>query len=118
MQLIRTLLLLLTTIILVAFVGINGVFPWKVVSINFWPQQDGTYVHLEWPVGLIVLASMVLGFLPMWLIHKGARWQLKRRIGFLENSVKSASQSVPVVAGNAASQLEGATTQDPLAPPQ
>ncbi len=117
MQLLRTLLLLLITVILVAFVGINGVFPWSTVSINFWPQQDGTYVHLQWPVGLIVLASMVLGFLPMWLLHKGARWQFKRRIGFLENSVKSASQTAPTAFGTT-TQLETATTPDPLAPPQ
>ena len=113
MQLIRTLLLLAFTVALVAFIAIN----WQTVPLNLWPLDDGNYVHLEWPVGFIVIVSMVLGFLPMWLIHKGARWQLKRRIGFLENSVKSASQSAPSAIGTA-TQLEKATTQDPLAPPQ
>lgn len=91
MQLIRTLLLLIVTIALVAFIAIN----WQTVPLNLWPLQDGNYVHLEWPVGFIVIVSMALGFLPMWLLHKGARWRLTRRISFLENSVKSASQSSP-----------------------
>jgi lipopolysaccharide assembly protein A len=108
MQLIRTLLLLLVTIALVAFIAIN----WQTVPLNLWPLADGNYVHLEWPVGFIVLVSMVLGFLPMWLIHKGARWQLKRRIGFLENSVKSSSQSVPPTAAPT-TQLDAVRSEPP-----
>lgn len=108
MQLIRTLLLLLVTIALVAFIAIN----WQTVPLNLWPLADGNYVHLEWPVGFIVLVSMVLGFLPMWLIHKGARWQLKRRIGFLENSVKSASQSVPTAVATT-TQLDAVQPEPP-----
>jgi lipopolysaccharide assembly protein A len=110
MQLIRTLLLLLITVALVAFIAIN----WQTVPLNLWPLQDGNYVHLEWPVGFIVLISMAAGFLPMWLLHKGARWQLNRRISFLENSVKSASQSAPAPIATT-TQLEAAT-QEPSAP--
>ena len=110
MQVIRTLLLLIVTIALVAFIAIN----WQTVPLNLWPLQDGNYVHLEWPVGFIVLISMALGFLPMWLIHKGARWRLNRRIGFLENSVKSASQSDPVPIATS-TQLEA--QQEPPASP-
>ncbi|HQV03707.1 MULTISPECIES: LapA family protein [unclassified Novosphingobium] len=106
MQLIRTLLLLLVTIALVAFIAIN----WQTVPLNLWPLQDGNYVHLEWPVGFIVIISMALGFLPMWLLHKGARWRLTRRISFLENSVKSASQSAPIATST---QLEAATPEAP-----
>jgi putative membrane protein len=113
MQLIRTLLLIAVTVALVAFIAIN----WQTVPLNLWPLQDGNYVHLEWPVGFIVIVSMVLGFVPMWLIHKGARWQLNRRIGFLENSVKSASQPAPSAIATT-TQLEAAATPDPLAPTQ
>lgn len=113
MQLIRTLLLLASTVLLVAFIAIN----WQTVPLNLWPLQDGNYVHLEWPVGFIVIVAMALGFLPMWLLHKGARWQLNRRIGFLENAVKANSQTAPSAIGTT-TQLETATTQDPLAPPQ
>lgn len=111
MQLIRTLILLIVTIVLVAFVAIN----WQTVPLNLWPLQDGNYLHLEWPVGFIVLVSMVLGFVPMWLIHKGARWRLNRRIGFLENSVKSATQSNPTAIATS-TQLDAAQTEPPANP--
>ncbi|MEQ1641718.1 MAG: LapA family protein [Novosphingobium sp.] len=106
MQLIRTLLLLLVTIALVAFIAIN----WQTVPLNLWPLQDSNYVHLEWPVGFIVLVSMAAGFLPMWLLHKGARWRLNRRIGFLENSMKASSQSEPAPIATS-TQLEAATQE-------
>lgn len=108
MQLIRTLILLLFTIALVAFVAIN----WEPVSLNLWPLADGNYVHLEWPVGFIVLISMALGFLPMWLLHKGARWRLIRRINFLENTVKSSSQGEPSMVATT-TQLEQAAQEQP-----
>jgi uncharacterized integral membrane protein len=111
MQLIRTLLLLIVTIALVAFIAIN----WQTVPLNLWPLQDGNYVHLEWPVGFIVLLSMAFGFLPMWMLHKGARWRLNRRINFLENSVKSASQSEPAPIA-ASTQLEAAAQEAPVPP--
>ena len=110
MQLLRTLLLLLVTIALVAFVAIN----WQTVPLNLWPLQDGNYVHLEWPVGFIVLVSMAAGFLPMWLLHKGARWRLNRRIGFLENSVKASSQTPPIATST---QLEAAAPELPTGQP-
>lgn len=110
MQLLRTLLLLLITIALVAFVGINGIFPWQTVPVNLWPLQDGSYLHVKWPVGFIVLVSMAAGFLPMWLLHKGARWRLNRRIGFLENSMKAASQTPPIATST---QLEAAAQEQP-----
>ncbi len=111
MQLLRTLLLLLVTIALVAFIAIN----WQTVPLNLWPLQDGNYVHLEWPVGFVVLISMVAGFLPMWLIHKGARWRLNRRIGFLENSMKASSQAAPTAIATS-TQLEAANQEQPSGP--
>jgi len=91
MQLIRTMLLLAGTIALVAFVAIN----WNPVEVNLWPLANGQFLHFVWPVGFIVLFSMLLGFAPMWLFHKGVRWRFKRRISVLENSVKSAGASSP-----------------------
>ena len=111
MQLIRTLLLLIVTVALVAFVAIN----WHTAPLNLWPLQDGNYLYLEWPVGFIVLISMVLGFVPMWLIHKGARWRLNRRISFLENSVKSATQSNPTAIATS-TQLDAAQPEPPANP--
>ncbi|HEX4848054.1 MAG TPA: LapA family protein [Novosphingobium sp.] len=113
MQLIRTLLLLLVTIILVAFIAIN----WQTVPLNLWPLQDGNYLHLEWPVGFIVLVSMTLGFLPMWLLHKGVRWRLNRRISLLETTMKSAATTPGAPTAVATTtQLEAAAQEPPANP--
>jgi hypothetical protein len=50
----------------------------------------------------------------MWLLHKGARWRLQRRIAFLENTLKSASQSDPTSIATS-TQLEA--REEPSAPP-
>ncbi len=92
MQAIRTVLWVLLAIVMVAFIAIN----WVAVPVNIWPVADGTYLHFNWPIGLVVLVSFLLGLVPMWLLHKGARWRFNRRIGTLENSVRAASVSVPV----------------------
>ena len=108
MQIIRTIVWVVVLLALLLF-SINN---WQDVEVKIW---EGLILQTKLPA--LVVFSFLLGLLPMWLIHKGARWQLKRRIGFLENSVKSASQSVPPAIGTT-TPLETATTQDPLAPPQ
>ena len=88
---IRSILLVLLTVVLVAFIAIN----WTKVPVNFWPLDNGEYLNFEWPVGFIVLISFMAGVVPMWLLHKGARWRLNRRIASLENSVRSVAISTP-----------------------
>ena len=91
MQFLRTLFLVALTIVLVAFIAIN----WEPVQVNFWPLEGG-YLYFEWPVGFIVLISFLAGLLPMWLLHKGARWRFKRRIDSLENSVRAVTPTPPL----------------------
>lgn len=88
MQFIRTALWVMLAIALVAFIAIN----WTPVRVNVWPDSSdiGGFIHVQWPVGLIVLVSFFAGLLPMWLLSKAGRWRLKRRIGMLENSVRAA----------------------------
>ena len=90
MQAIRTIIWVLLAVALAAFIAIN----WNPVRVNFWPLSDG-YLHFDWPVGFIVLFSFVLGLLPMWLLHRAARWRLNRRIATLENTVKATTATVP-----------------------
>jgi len=111
MQLIRTILLIVITIVLVAFVAIN----WTPVDVNFWPLDNGNYLHVKWPVGLIVLVAMALGYLPMWLLHKGARWNYNRRLNALENSVKAATAGNPAMIATS-TQLEAAAEEPPVNP--
>ena len=87
MQVIRTIVWIAITAILVAFVAMN----WTKVPVNFWPLDNGNYVHFEWPVGVIALLFFLLGVIPTWLYVRAVRWRLNRRIGSLENSLRASS---------------------------
>jgi len=92
MQALRTIILVAMTIVLVAFIAIN----WTTVPVNIWPLATGEYLHVEWPVGFIVLVAFILGMFPMWLLSRASKWRLNRRISTLENSVAAASVSAPI----------------------
>ena len=87
MQFIRTLIWVLLTAVLVAFIAIN----WNPAPLNFWPLANGQYLHFDWPVGLTILLAFLAGIAPMWLLHRAGRWRLNRRIATLENSLKAVS---------------------------
>lgn len=108
MQVIRTLLLILITIVVVSFIAIN----WQTVPLNLWPISDGKYLYVEWPVGLVFIFGILLGFVPMWLLHKGVRWQLNRRIDLMENTVKASSMGQPSAFATT-TQLDAETGKDP-----
>jgi len=84
MQIVRTVVWILITAILVAFMAMN----WDRAPVNFWPLED-SYLRFEWPVGIIALFFFLLGLVPMWLLHRAGRWRLNRRISALENSVRA-----------------------------
>lgn len=86
MNIIRTLVWVLITAILVAFIAMN----WTKAPVNFWPLDNG-YLHFDWPVGFIALVFFLLGLMPMWLLHRAARWRLARRINTLESSLANAA---------------------------
>jgi len=112
MQILRTIFWVLLTIVLVAFIAIN----WDIVPVNFWPLDDGTYLHFNWPIGFLVLISFLAGLLPMWLLNRATRWRLNRRISTLENSVLANSTTAtppPPIATS--TQLEAANPDAPSA---
>jgi lipopolysaccharide assembly protein A len=106
MQIIRTILWVLVTAMLVAFIAMN----WTKVPVNIWPLSDGNYLHFDWPVGVVALAFFLLGAVPMWLVHRAGQWRLKRRIHSLENTVATSSPA-------AASLPEPTPASSPLAAP-
>lgn len=101
MQILRTALWVIMAVIVSSFVWMN----WTPTSVNLWPLADG-FLHVDWPVGLVALAFFLLGFGPMWLLAKTARWRFNRRIATLENAVKAASPTPPL-----ASKMLGSATQ-------
>ena len=92
MQVIRTILWVLVTAVLVAFIAMN----WTIVPVNIWPLEDGNYLHFAWPVGVVALVFFLIGAIPMWLVHRAAIWRLKRRIQSLESTVLASTATAPV----------------------
>lgn len=109
MQIIRTIVWVVIAAILVAFIAIN----WVTVPINFWPLDDGTYLHFEWPVGFVALVFFLIGLIPMWLLSKAGRWRLRRQISTLENTVRATSVIAPTP--TTTTQLDAASTDSPTA---
>jgi len=105
MQIFRTIIWVILTAILVAFIAMN----WTPVPVNFWPLDDGKYLHFEWPIGIVALIFFALGFGPLWLFHRAGRWRLQRRIASLENTVRATSV-VPAVPAPASDPAPAATT--------
>ena len=105
MQVIRTIVWVLLLVALLLF-SINN---WQDVEVKIW---EGLILQTKLPA--LVLASFLLGLLPMWLLHKGAAWRWNRRINALENSVKAATVSTPAPIATT-TQLDAAAS-DPQAP--
>ena len=85
MQVVRTIVWLLI------FVGVL-LFSWanwdERVTVNIWN-------NLVWDTRLpaVVIVTFLLGHLPMWLYHRGVKWNLSRRITSLENAARSTALS-------------------------
>ncbi|MEP3051493.1 MAG: LapA family protein [Erythrobacter sp.] len=77
-------------VLLTAFVVMFLMMNWgEGQEVRIWPSSDGDNLLVEWPVGVIAVAFFLLGLVPMWLYHRGAKWSLNRRIRSLESAVKS-----------------------------
>jgi uncharacterized integral membrane protein len=101
MQLIRTIVWVLLLVALLLF-SLNN---WQTVEVKIWEN-----LILETKLPVLVVTSFLAGLLPMWLLHKGARWRMNRRISSLENTVKATSTPPPPPIATS-TQLESATEE-------
>lgn len=81
MNIIRTIIWVVVAIALLIFTLNN----WSPVEVKIWED-----IVLETKKPVLVIISFLAGFLPVWLLHRGTRWQLRRRITSLETAVKNA----------------------------
>lgn len=102
MQIIRTVIWVLVLVALGLFTLNN----WQPVEVKLW---EGIILETKLPA--LVIVSFLMGFLPMWLLHKGVRWQLNRRIGLMENTVKASSMGNPAPIATS-TQLEAQSGKD------
>ena len=89
MQIIRTIVWVILLIALLLF-SLNN---WQDVEVKIW---EGLILQTKLPA--LVVVAFLLGLLPMWLLHKGSRWRLNRRIGVLESNVATANAPLPAPA--------------------
>lgn len=80
MQIVRTIVWVLILFGLLVF----SFFNWDPVEVTLWDN-----LVLETKVPVLVIVAFLLGLVPMWLYHRTSRWNLNRRIGSLENAVRS-----------------------------
>ena len=99
MQVARTLAWVAALLALSLFTAYN----WKAVEVQIWANTV-----LETKLPALVIVAFLLGALPMWLIHRGMRWRLQRRIDHLETAVRAVSRG-PSAIGGTASSPEGRT---------
>ena len=86
MRIIRTIIWVLLLVALAVFAIAN----WgPTVTVRIWQG-----LVLDTKVPLIVLASFAIGFVPMWLYHRAAKWQLNRRIAGLEATARATAAAV------------------------
>lgn len=81
MQIVRTIVWIALLIAAVALTVLN----WETtLAMRIWPG-------LVWDTRLpaIVIVAFLLGMIPMWLIHRGSKWRLQRRIANLEQAART-----------------------------
>ncbi len=103
MQVIRT----VVWVVLIGALLLFSLNNWNPVEVKIW---EGLILETKLPA--LVLASFLLGLLPMWLLSKAGKWRLTRRINALENTVRATSTPPPLAT---ATQLE---TQTPAKAPE
>jgi hypothetical protein len=80
MQIVRTIVWVALLVLLLAF----SFFNWRPVEVQIWDN-----LVLETKVPALVLIAFLLGLVPMWLIHRGSKWRLQRRITTLESAARA-----------------------------
>ena len=80
MQIVRTIVWVVLLVLLLAF----SFFNWRPVEVQIWDN-----LVLETKIPALVVVAFLLGLVPMWLIHRGSKWRLQRRIVTLEGVARA-----------------------------
>lgn len=95
MRIVRTVIWVVLIIALVLF-SINN---WATVTVKIW---EGLLWETKLPV--LVVLSLLVGWLPTWLVHLVGKWRLKRRISALEAVTRLPTASLTTTQLDAAAQ--------------
>ena len=86
MHVVRTIVWVLLVVVLVLFSIAN----WTPVTLHVW---SGLLIDTMLPA--LVILAFAAGFVPMWLLHRTAMWQAKRRIAALELAARPVVATAP-----------------------
>lgn len=86
MHFLKTLFWVALAVAIVLFTTVN----WNAVTIHLW---GGLEADVKLPV--LVLASFLLGFLPMLIFHRARMWGMKRRVEGLERQIPAPATIAP-----------------------
>jgi len=75
MQFLKT----LVWVVVAALLTILGSRNWHDVTLNLWGD-----IQADIKVPILILAVFLLGFLPMYFIHRGRIWSYRRRVEAFE----------------------------------
>jgi lipopolysaccharide assembly protein A len=89
MQAVRTIVWVLVLVALLAFSFLN----WRPVEVTIWPN-----LILETKVPALVVIAFLMGLIPTWLVHRGVKWQMQRRISSLESAARANAMPPPPAA--------------------
>ncbi len=89
MKIVRTIVWALLLAALLVF----SYFNWHPVEVKIW---DG--LVLETKIPALVVISFLVGLVPMWLLHRAARWNNERRIASLESAARASAMAHPAPA--------------------
>ncbi len=103
MKIVRTIVWIAILFALLVF----SIFNWDSVEVTLWENMV-----LETKVPALVIIAFLLGLIPMWLYHRGVKWNLTRRINSLENAARSNALSRHEPAAPAAPAPPAATPSD------
>jgi uncharacterized integral membrane protein len=97
MQIVRTLFWVVLLVLLLVFTAFN----WTTVEVKLW---ENMIVETKLPA--IVIIAFLLGLLPAWLLHRGTKWRLTRRIGALENAARTNAANRPATTATPAQAVD------------
>jgi len=103
MKIIRTIVWVLLAVALMIF-SINN---WNTVDVKIWEN-----LVLETKLPALVIVAFFAGLLPVWLLHRGTRWRMQRRINSLETAVRNATATAAAAPPPAAPTATPAATEE------
>lgn len=106
MQFLKTLMLIMLVVVFIVFAYNN----WQAVTVDLW---SGLQLVTKLPV--LLVATFLAGFLPLWAYHRTSSWRMKRRIATLEaNQSRTTSAATPApMAAPAAAEPAGSPMPEP-----